>query len=108
MIRQTLDRNDPVLHEYKEMLKKEDHHDHNIVMDELGTLRWQVHPDISKAVSDIGVNELMDLFRALGFGLNSEIVRKIYRSRGYALSGYWELFYWEVNNPKASEYRQKV
>jgi hypothetical protein len=39
-----------------------------------------------------------------GYTKNSEIYRKLYRDMGYSLSGYWEVFYWDVNNEKVDEY----
>jgi hypothetical protein len=44
----------------------------------------------------------------MGYDKNSEVYRKLYRDIGYSLEGYWEIFYWEVNNPIASEYKHKV
>jgi hypothetical protein len=42
----------------------------------------------------------------MGLNKNSEEVRKLYRDMGYSLSGYWEIFFWEVNNEDAPLYRK--
>ena len=39
-----------------------------------------------------------------GITKNDEEWRNLYRSIGYSLSAYWEVFYWEMNNEIASEY----
>jgi hypothetical protein len=44
----------------------------------------------------------------MGLGKNDESVRKLYRDMGYSLSGYWEIFYWEMNNEDADQYRPEV
>lgn len=91
----------------REILNVETHHDHEIVMDEDGTLRWKVDPKVRGVVDKIGLNDLFCLFHDMGLGLhnkNSEPIRKLYRDIGYSLFGYWEVFYWEVNNENAKNY----
>jgi len=44
------------------------------------------------------------MFMKMGLTKNSEPVRKLYRDMGYSLSGYWEIFYWDVNNEEAEDY----
>jgi hypothetical protein len=39
-----------------------------------------------------------------GLDKNCDEYRKVYRDIGYSLDGYWEIFYWEVNNPISREY----
>ena len=39
------------------------------------------------------------------FTKNSEEWRKLYRDIGYSLYGYWEIFYWDMNNEDAADYR---
>ncbi len=92
-----------IFKDYKEILEKESHHDHGLVMD--GTvLRWKKNPSIEKQLEKLDLNQLLILFEKLGYGKNSEIYRKLYRDMGYSLSGYWEIFYWESNNELAHEY----
>lgn len=93
---------------YELMLKKEKHHNHEIVIDEGGNYRWKRDDDFKKLVDKIGINEIMVLFAYLGLNKNSEIVRDFYRKIGYSIFGYWEIFYWEVNNNIASEYKMPV
>ena len=97
-------REDIVVDEYKLILNKESHHDHEIVMDENGVLRWKENPTVNKIRENISLNDLCPLLSCMGYGKNSEVYRKLYRDMGYSLGGYWEIFYWEVNNEKASEY----
>jgi hypothetical protein len=47
------------------------------------------------------------LFMRMGLTKNSEEVRKLYRDMGYSLSGYWEIFYWDMNNEDAHKYKPK-
>ena len=89
---------------YADVLKKESHHNHELIMDE-GVCRWRQNPDVRFLVDEkISLNDLIPLLHCLGYDKNSEVYRKLYRDLGYSLYGYWEVFYWEVNNPKASEY----
>ena len=93
-----------VCDEYRLILETEVHHDHEIVKDESGTLRWKPNLDVIKYRENISLNDLCPLLKCLGYGQNSEVYRKLYRDMGYSLFGYWEIFYWEVNNDDASEY----
>lgn len=89
----------------RKMLKTEKHHKHEIVKDRNGVLRWKEVDGVNKLVDKIGLNELVMLLHTLGYNQNSEMYRKLYRSMGYSLFGYWEVFYWEVNNPIAHKYK---
>lgn len=82
----------------------EEHHNHEIIEDEQGTWRWKENKDVNKILKNMSLNDLCPLLYFLGYGKNSEVYRKLYRDMGYSLSGYWEIFYWEVNNDKADEY----
>ncbi len=93
---------------YKQIFKKESHHDHPVVKDESGTLRWQSDPKIENLVDRMNLNDLWILFHHMGLTKNSEEVRKLYRDMGYSLSGYWEVFYWGMNNEDADKYRPEV
>ncbi len=89
----------------RKMLKTEKHHKHQIIKDARGNYRWKPNPAVEKLFAkklDIGV--VIELFDHLGCNRNSEIVRKMYRDKGYSLFGYWEIFYWEMNNDIADEY----
>ena len=92
--------------DFREMLKRERHHNHNIVEVD-GILRWEENKivrDLVGVSGKIDLNDLWELFYAMGLDRNSEFVRDIYRNMGYSLFGFWELFYWDVNNEKACEY----
>jgi len=88
------------------MMASESHHDHEIVKDEHGTLRWRPNPSVRLMIdTKINLNDLIILMNELGYGKNSEVYRALYRNMGYSLFRYWEVFYWEANNPQASEYK---
>lgn len=89
---------------YRQILDAEIHHNHRIIEDEQGTLRWDEDSDTRKLVDTIGLNNVINLLYYLGYDKNSEPYRKLYRSIGYSLSGYWEIFYWEMNNNMFDEY----
>ena len=90
---------------FAEIMKKESHHDHEIVDEGHGS-RWKEDPDVVKLVDDMGgLNNIVRLFFSLGITNNSEEWRKLYRDIGYSLYGYWEIFYWDMNNEDAADYR---
>lgn len=93
--------------EYREILDTETHHDHIIIKDSDGVLRWKENAQVPHLLEKINLNHLIPLLKTLGYDQNSEIYRKLYRDMGYSLSGYWEIFYWEVNNPLAKKYKPK-
>lgn len=90
---------------FRLILDTETHHDHEIIKDEDGTLRWKPNLDVCKIKESLSMNKIVPLFCHLGYGKNSEIYRKLYRDIGYTLFGYWEIFYWEFNNKEADEYK---
>ena len=92
--------------DYKEILDKECHHDHEIIRDDHGTLRWKENPKVREIIDKGILNDLWLLFHTMGLNKNSEEVRKLYRDMGYSLSGYWEIFFWKVNNEDAPLYRK--
>ncbi len=93
--------------DYKEILEKESHANHKVVSVD-GVLRWEEDPKVRDLVDRVGLNDLVLFMLVLGYDKNSEFYRNLYRSIGYSLSGYWEIFYWEVNNPEANEYISNV
>ena len=92
------------IEDYAEIFNKESHHAHRVIEDEHGTLRWEEDPVVRKTLDRVNLNDLWMLFMKMGLTKNSEPVRKLYRDMGYSLSGYWEIFYWEVNNEDAEDY----
>lgn len=95
-----------VCDDYNEMLKKERHHDHEIVEVD-GVLRWKENKQVRDLVGGQGkidLNNLWEFFYAMGLNKNSEFVRDVYRNMGYSLNGFWELFYWEMNNEDVDDY----
>jgi len=92
---------------YREILDKESHHDHKIIKDKNGVLRWMEHKEISKLFEKIDFNDFVEFLYDIGLNKNSEIYRKLYHCIGYSLHGYWEVFYWELNNKDAAKYKGK-
>lgn len=90
---------------YQEIFKKETHHNHAI-LDDGFRLRWEEDKRVNELIDKMGLNYLIELFYRLGIDKNNEIYRKLYRDMGYSLEGYWEIFYWEVNNPEAHNYKK--
>jgi len=102
-----INRQDIDIDDYKEIFEKESHHDHKIIKDEHGTLRWEKNKTVIAYLKNISLNDLCPLLSTMGFGKNTEVYRKLYRDMGYSLSDYWEIFYWEANNENVSEYRKE-
>jgi len=96
------------IEEYNEIINTETHHSHEIIEDEHGTLRWKEVPEIRELVDAMGLNEIVMTFHQKGLTKNSEEWRALYRQIGYSLSGYWEVFYWDMNNDEADEYRKDL
>lgn len=85
---------------YAEVLQKETHHKHELVMVD-GVVRWKE----LDGIRPININTALEVLYKLGYDKNTEIYRKFYRDLGYSLYGYWEIFYWELNNGDASNYK---
>ncbi len=92
--------------DYDEMMKTESHHDHEIIIDSSGTIRWKEDPFIRQLTKDCSLNDICMGFHSNGNGKNTESYRELYRKMGYSLSGYWEVFYWDMNNEDADDYMQ--
>ena len=99
-----VNRNEIEVEHYQEIFKKESHHNHEIIETEDGVFRWKANPDVEHFLKNISLNDLCPLLNCLGYGKNSEVYRKLYRDMGYSLSGYWEIFYWDLNNEDADSY----
>jgi hypothetical protein len=90
---------------YAAVLFSETHHDHEIIRDDSGVLRWKENHQATRLLKRVDFNDLVMLFHSLGYDKNSEVFRKLYRDIGYSLSGYWEVFYWDANNPDYLDYK---
>lgn len=91
--------------DYKEMMASESHHNHEIVKVN-GVLRWKQDDFVSRFTDACNLNDIVAGLHSNGNGMNSEIYRELYRKMGYSLSGYWEVFYWDMNNDEAADYVQ--
>lgn len=100
---QIVDRKD-LPEDYIEMMETEQHHQHVIVRDDNGVLRWKEDPFINRLVDACNLNNIIAGFNVMGINKNQEVYRELYRRLGYSLCGYWEIFYWDVNNPIANQY----
>ena len=94
-----------ICEDYNTMIRGENGNDHIMIETaEHKTYRWKAYPEREKEIMDhFGATNLNDLF-AKGADKNDPLIRELYRCMGYSLSGYWEIFYWEVNNEKADEW----
>lgn len=99
-----INRQDITIENYRLILDKETHHNHIIIEDENGVLRWKENNDVQHFLKNISLNDLCPLLNCLGYDKNSEVYRKLYRDMGYSLNGYWEVFYWNWNNEDSDEY----
>ena len=104
----TINRNEIRIKDYQEIFKKESHHNHEIIVTENGVLRWKENHDVKYFLKNISLNDLCPLLNHLGYGKNSEVYRKLYRDMGYSLSGYWEIFYWDLNNEDVDSYEPNL
>lgn len=86
------------------MLLTEQHHDHEIVVVD-GLARWKENPGVREVVDMCDLNNMIEDMEKKGIGRNDERYRRLYRNMGYSLRGYWEVFYWSMNNEDAEEYR---
>ena len=90
---------------YAEIMEKESHHDHELVIDSSGTIRWKACDTVNHILKGMSLNDICPLLCSLGYDKNSEVYRALYRKMGYSLSGYWEVFYWDWNNEEADQYK---
>jgi hypothetical protein len=89
--------------EYAEVLATEEF-GHELYIDDHGVLRWVKNYEKEQEIMDeFGASDLNQLF-ARGADKNDPRIRELYKHIGYSLSGFWEIFYWEVNNPQAYKY----
>jgi hypothetical protein len=104
---QVLERTDPQLqHDWiQDIFNKESHHNHAVIRDENGVFRWEGDRNIDSLTERMSLNNILEMFLRLGYDKNSEIYRELYRNMGVSLYLYWEVFYWEANNPDAEKYR---
>jgi len=87
---------------YKVIFEKEKHYHKIVKINDI--IRWEEHPGKTEFIKEKGLNHCVNQMILLGLNKNSEEWRALYRNLGYSLSGYWEVFYWEWNNPIAEEY----
>ena len=99
-----INRDDITIENYRLILDTETHHNHIIIKDDNGVLRWKENQDVINILNNISLNDLCPLLNCLGYDKNSEVYRKLYRDMGYSLNGYWEVFYWNWNNEDVDDY----
>lgn len=92
-----------VSEEYAEVLETEEL-GHELYVSDHGTIRWVANPEMEQKIMDeFGARDLNDLFMK-GADKNDPRIRELYKHIGYSLFGFWEIFYWEVNNELAYQY----
>lgn len=89
----------------KKILQKEKNHNHRIYIDKFGKLRWEEDDEILKIYNKIQMNDIIIFLRKNNIDKSSDIYRALYRSIGYSIYGYWEIFYWDMNNPECDDYK---
>jgi len=94
--------------EYVDILERE-FHDGELYVTPDGYVRWVEDPERAKEIMDsFGAKDLNDLFGRCRADKNDPIIRELYKCIGYSLYGFWEIFYWDVNNEDADEYRGRL
>jgi hypothetical protein len=94
--------------DYAEILERE-FHDGELYITESGTLCWVENPKREEEIMNaFGAKDLDDLFGRCRADKNDPIIRELYKCIGYSMSGFWEIFYWEVNNEDADAYRGRL
>ena len=88
------------------IIKKESHHNHEIIQDEEGILYWKPDENLCAEIEGKNINDNIFYFHSNGLDKNSEEYRKFYRDMGYSLLGYWNIFYCKTNNPICTNYRK--
>lgn len=88
---------------YAEVLETEEL-GHELYVSDHGTIRWVANPEKEQEIMDeFGARDLNVLFMK-GANKNDPRIRELYKHIGYSLFGFWEIFYWEVNNELAYKY----
>jgi len=85
------------------MMRQEQHHDHEVVIIN-DVIRWKENTGVRELVDICDLNHMISDMRENGIRKNDEPYRRLYRNMGYSLSGYWEIFYWDMNNENVDEY----
>jgi hypothetical protein len=77
------------------MMEYEAHHDHEIIMDNAGMLRWKDDPEVRKLLIEYGgcTDNIIQVIRGMGYDNNSEVLRKFYRDCGLMLVEYFDILY---------------
>ena len=88
------------------IIKKESHHNHEIIQDEEGILYWKPDENLCAEIEGKNINDNIFYFHSNGLDKNSEEYRKFFRDMGYSLLGYWNIFYCKTNNPICTNYRK--
>jgi len=94
--------------EYAKVLEREEL-GYDLYIDNANVLRWVPNPErVEEIMNEFGAKDLNDLFGRCNADKNDPKIRELYKAMGYSLSGFWEIFYWEVNNEDAWAYQGRL
>jgi len=94
--------------DYAEVLAREEF-GYDLIIDQHDTLRWKANPQRENEImNEFGATDLNDLFGRCRADKNDPKIRELYKAMGYSLYGFWEVFYWEVNNEDAWAYQGRL
>lgn len=96
---------DYIKDDYPQIYLNESHHNHKIVKDKNGKLRWESYPDALAIFNSGKLTDYIIALRKKDYDKNSEKYRHFYRSLGYSLDGYVNIFYQKLNNDLCDFYR---
>jgi hypothetical protein len=89
-----------IANEYDENYIRALYPSHDVVTGSDGRLRWKAEPYINLLLDtgSIDLNRFAGECASRNIQKTDERYRKLYRDMGYSLFGYWEVFFWSMNN----------
>lgn len=93
---------------YRVVLETESYHDHELVEDEIGRPKWRENPETWVMVEEIGLTNVSKVLNQLGYGKETEVMKKLFRDMGYLLEGYYELFYWDSSGKRIDNHEKGI
>jgi len=88
---------------------------HLLHVDKNGTIRFEEKPERAKEIMDsVGAKDLNEFYEIYYDQFtpdydepakNNKLFRELYKCRGYSINGFWEVFYWEMNNEDVDDFK---